>query len=290
MTGREFEYTAKRGDYLARLGSRFGVSDKVLASANKLPTNRILQSGETVLVNNRHIVPPNENEDILINLPQRMLFLFAEDELDTAYPVGLGKDDWPTPSGKFRIMNRQENKPWIVPKSIQEEMAREGKAVITEIAPGPKNPLGKHWLGLSLPGIGIHGTIAPVSVYRFRSHGCIRMHPDDIATLFDKVNVDMGGRTFYAPVLMAQLSDNRVFLEVHHDIYKKTGDAIKIAKQLAESNGIATKIDWGKAEIVAKRKEGLANDVTLNTAVQENGRNEVWLKTKSLKSTPAAVF
>ena len=50
--------------------------------------------------------------------------------------------------------------------------------------PGPDNPLGKHWLGLSIHGYGIHGTIAPSSIYQFRTHGCIRLHPDDIAELF----------------------------------------------------------------------------------------------------------
>ena len=74
----------------------------------------------------------------------------------------------------------QRHKEWIVPESIQEEMRREGKDVLTRVPPGPDNPLGRHWIGLSIGGIGIHGTIAPSSVYHFRSHGCIRLHPDDV--------------------------------------------------------------------------------------------------------------
>ena len=56
-------------------------------------------------------------------------------------------------------------------------MRREDKVVLTQVPPGPENPLGKHWVGLSIPGIGIHGTLAPASIYHFQSHGCIRLHP-----------------------------------------------------------------------------------------------------------------
>lgn len=290
VVGGEFEYRAKHGDYAARIASRFAVPDKILVASNKLPANRVLRDGEKIQINNLHIVPPTEGESVLINLPQRMLFQFDDDELDRAYAVGLGKPDWPTPSGRFRIINRQENKAWIVPKSIQEEMAREGKVVLTEVPPGPKNPLGKHWLGLSLPGIGIHGTIAPVSVFRYRSHGCIRMHPDDISELFGKVSIGMEGRIIYATVLMAQLPDGRIFLEVHHDIYKKGADPFKIARQLAKSNNIDQQIDWKRADAAIRRTDGVAIEVTRDNGTDRTLRNDVWLKHPSLQLSTAVDF
>lgn len=274
IIGGEFEYTAKQGDYAARISSRFAAPDRILSVQNKLAPNRVLRSGEKVIVNNLHVVPPAQDEDIVINLPQRMLFYFDEGEFKNAYAVGLGKRDWPTPAGRFRIVNRQENKPWIVPKSIQEEMEREGKAVLTEVPPGPNNPLGKHWLGLSLPGIGIHGTIAPVSVYRYRSHGCIRMHPDDIEELFEKASVDMEGRIIYATVLLAQLADGRIFLEVHNDVYKKGGDPTNTARNLAEDNGLIDRIDWSKARNVIQRKDGIAIEITRKQESITLGKND----------------
>ena len=290
IVGGEFEYRTKHGDYAARIASRFAVPDKILVASNKLSANQVLRGGEKIQINNLHIVPPADGESVLINLPQRMLFQFDDDELDRAYAVGLGKPDWPTPSGRFSIVNRQENKPWIVPKSIQEEMAREGKAVVTEVPPGPKNPLGKHWLGLSLPGIGIHGTIAPVSVFRYRSHGCIRMHPDDISELFGKVSVGMEGRIIYATVLLAQVPDGRIFLEVHHDIYKKGADPFKIARQLAKSNGVDQQIDWKRADAAIRRKDGVAVDVTRDAGADATLRNEVWLKHPTLQLSTAVNF
>jgi L,D-transpeptidase ErfK/SrfK len=62
---------------------------------------------------------------------------------------------------------------WSVPVSIQRDMARRGKAVRTKVLAGPRNPLGKRWIGLSLPDIGIHGTITPQHL----SFSLARMHP-----------------------------------------------------------------------------------------------------------------
>jgi len=272
VAGGQFEYTVQPGDYLIKIGARFGVSARILAQENGLDYDGILHPGRKLRVNNLHIVPPPLPEGILINLPQRMLFFFRAGELNAFYPVGLGRPDWPTPSGSFSISNLQEDKEWIVPKSIQEEMRREGQVVRTKVPPGPDNPLGRHWIGLSLAGYGIHGTIAPASVYHFQSHGCIRLHPDDIKSLFTTVKVGMKGRIIYTPVLLAQLPDSRIFLEIQWNIYRKAGDPLESARRLAEDNGLAQHIDWDRVAEVIRRQEGLAREVTLVPAVRENGQ------------------
>ena len=55
--------------------------------------------------------------------------------------------------------------------------------------PGPNNPLGTRWMGLSAPGVGIHGTDEPSSIGWNASHGCIRMQVVDSEWLFDHVRV-----------------------------------------------------------------------------------------------------
>ncbi|PKO73128.1 MAG: hypothetical protein CVU23_04360, partial [Betaproteobacteria bacterium HGW-Betaproteobacteria-17] len=167
----------------------------------------------------------------------------------------------PTPQGEFRIVSRVKNKAWLVPKSIQEEMRREGKIVVAEVPPGPDNPLGEHWLGLSLWGYGIHGTIAPASIYQFRSHGCIRLHPDDIAELFDQVKVGTAGRLIYQPVLLAVVEGGRILLEVHRDIYNQGIDPAQTVRSLAEANGLSHAIDWLAANAVVAAQGGLAHEV-----------------------------
>lgn len=43
------------------------------------------------------------------------------------------------------------------------------------LPPGPNNPVGVAWIGLDLPGYGIHGTPGPEQVGRTESHGCFRL-------------------------------------------------------------------------------------------------------------------
>ncbi|MBS1187233.1 MAG: hypothetical protein H6R04_1251 [Burkholderiaceae bacterium] len=270
IAGNDIEYTVKHTDTLAKIRARFGIPETTILRDNGLSANYKIRTGDKLRIINPHIIPAQLEEGILINLPQRMLYYFEDSKLEGAFPVSLGKPDWPTPAGNFYIASRQENKAWVVPKSIQEEMRREGKTVITEIPPGPKNPLGKHWLGLSLPGYGIHGTIAPASIYRFRSHGCIRMHPDDIQTLFDKAEIGMEGRIVYTPAMLAHLPDGRIFVEVHTDVYKKTGDPMAAVRGLAETYGLTDRIDWLRVKEIIRRKEGMAREVTLAPAEEDN--------------------
>ncbi|MDX1252680.1 MAG: L,D-transpeptidase family protein [Gammaproteobacteria bacterium] len=271
MIGSEFEYTAQRGDYLTKIGARFGIEQRVLARMNDLKWSAALKPGQVLRIDNRHIVPKQQEEGIIINLPQRMLYFFRQGELAFFYPVGLGRPDWQTPVGRFKVANLQENKTWYVPKSIQEEMRREGKAVLTEVPPGPENPLGKHWIGLNFDGYGIHGTIAPASIYHFQSHGCIRSHPDDIARLFPQLSIGQPVNIIYAPVLLTRIEDGRIFLEAHRDVYKKGGDPLKTVQDAAQSQGLAGMMDWEKVEEVIRKKEGLAREVGQPVNVIPNG-------------------
>ena len=263
ITGSVFEYTVQRGDYLTKIGARFGVAGKVLSRENDLKYDAILMPEQTLIIDNRHIVPVTQDGDLLINLPQGMLYYYKERELIAAYPVGLGKPSWQTPLGNFSVTNKIANKTWLVPKSIQEEMRLEGKAVETKVPPGPNNPLGKYWLGLSLSGIGIHGTIAPASVYQFQSHGCIRLHPDDIESLFTRIEHGATGNIIYAPILIAEF-EGEIFLEVHQDIYNKGGVSMYALEQLVSEAKLGDRIDWSLAVAALEQHDGVARDVTLS--------------------------
>jgi len=271
LVGEQFEYAVQRGDSLTSISARFGIEPSVLARMNGIKKGAMLQQDQLLQIDNRHIIPERLTDGILINLPQRMLYHFQAGKLMVHYPVGLGRPNWPTPMGSFNVTNIQENKTWYLPKSIQEEMRREGKIVLTQVPPGPENPLGKHWIGLSLPGIGIHGTIAPATIYHFLSHGCIRLHPDDIAALFQQVRKNLPGKIIYVPVLLVRLKDGRIFLEVNRDVYKKNIDPITIVENLAKTQGIDDMVDWDKVKEVIQLKEGLAREVGLPVPIPNGG-------------------
>jgi L,D-transpeptidase ErfK/SrfK len=204
---------------------------------------------------------------IEINLPQRMLFHFESGRLSGAYPVAIGQPSkqWQTPIGPFKVLQMREDPTWRVPASIQREEEKQGKEVEDEIEPGPNNPLGKYWIGLSFPVIGIHGTNHPISVYSYRTHGCVRLHPDDIEALFNAVDLNDRGEIVYLPVMLARLEDGQIFVESEKDIYHKGTGGIAAVRALAQASRIENQIDWSRAGEVITDEEGIARDVTLKS-------------------------
>lgn len=261
MVGGEVSHDVQKGESLTSVGARFGVSPSVLAGSNGLSATARLKEGQVLRVDNRHIVPINSNDGILINIPQRMLFYFNAGSLIRAYPVALGKADWPTPTGRFKITVKEENPVWDVPPSIQDEMLLDGKEVKACVPPGPDNPLGKHWLGLSINGYGIHGTIAPASLFQFQTHGCIRLHPDDIAVLFDEVSRGTSGALLYQRLLVAKVGD-QIFLEVHRDAYQKQPNIIEQFEQTIKTQNLEAMVDWQLAKNIIHRQEGIAREIS----------------------------
>lgn len=260
LVGGAFSYVTQKGDSLTGIGARFGVSVHVLAADNHLSPSSFLKTGQSLRIDNHHIVPNSISDGIVINIPQRMLFYFKERRLIRAFPVGLGRHDWPTPTGAFRIIAKEENPNWDVPISIQDEMRREGKAVKTCVPPGPDNPLGKHWLGLSIAGYGIHGTIAPTSIYQFQTHGCIRAHPDDIATLFDDVSRGTPGMLVYRRLMMARVGGS-IYLEVHRDAYKKEPNVRPHFEEWLKTLDSEFQVDRSLATSIIQHQDGIAREI-----------------------------
>ena len=261
LTGGLQTYVVARGDTLRAIGARFGVDVETLAADNGLASRARLSIGQPLRVDNRHLVPAGVEPGLLvINVPQRMAFLDSGAGVE-GYPVAVGRRGWQTPIGPFTIVTAEEDPTWDVPASIQEEARRAGKSLPAKVPPGPNNPLGKFWLGLSVDGIGVHGTNAPGSIYGAVTHGCIRMHPDDIARLFPRVAVGSAGRLIYEPVLLAVVGDG-IFLEVHQDVYRRVRtDAGADARALASGLGLHEWVDWDAAERVVEARDGIARPV-----------------------------
>lgn len=266
IVGGERTYVVARGESWASIGARAGVAPAVLAARNKRTTRSALRAGESIVVDNRHIVPAVPDVSLVLNLPQRMLFHVVDGRLRAHYPVAVGLSDWPTPLGPFTIIEREENPTWDVPESIQEEMRREGRRVLTEVPPGPDNPLGQYWLRLSFGSVGLHGTNAPLSIYRVTTHGCVRLHPDDIADLFAHTAVGDAGRIIYEPVLAAVTPEGRVFLEVHPDAYRRVPNMFDLALDVIARAGGVPLADLSRVRDVVRAREGLAVDVTVENS------------------------
>ena len=259
--GGRFSYEVKAGDTLASIGARFGVARASLIDMNKLRQPDALSIGQPLVIDNTHIVAVDPRATLTINIAQRLL-VFVEQDHVTAYPVTVGRRTWPTPVGAFTIVEKETNPAWDVPISIQQEMKAEGKPVITRMEASPSNPLGAHWLRLSLPGLGIHGTNAPSSIYRFASHGCIRMHPDDVAELFGQVSAGTTGVLIYQPVILGNV-DGRVWLEANPDEYRRGPNALQYVRDAAQRGRVTELVDWSAVNEALRLRLGRAIDVTM---------------------------
>jgi L,D-transpeptidase ErfK/SrfK len=254
-------YTAVKGDYLEKIAGINGVELKELLKQNP-QEGKYIHPGDSFTVERRHIVPEKTSDGVIVNVPDRTIYLFRDGKLAAHYPAGLGKPSWRTPVGEFTVTGKVKNPTWHVPKDIQEEYAKKGKFVPPVVPPGPDNPLGRYVVKLSIPMIHIHETIWPESIYKFRSHGCIRLKPGDAEKFFDSVNKGDTGAVIYEPVKLAATRDGKVFLEVHPDIYGLTKDLMEEARKEIESSGLGDKVDWEKVGAVVKAKDGIATDVT----------------------------
>lgn len=116
------------------------------------------------------------------------------------YSIACGMPAYPTPAGRFTVAFMERDPTWIPPPDSL--WAKEAKIT----PPGPGNPLGTRWIGLSSGVVGIHGTNADYSIGSRASHGCIRMHISDVEDLYEYVTpgtpvtiLDSGVGTKYWP-------------------------------------------------------------------------------------------
>jgi L,D-transpeptidase ErfK/SrfK len=259
LAGTPFDYSVAAGDSLDALAARFGVAAASITRRNGLKPGVRLKAGTLLRIDAAHIVPASDRT-IIINLPQRMLFVLADDGVHS-FPIAAGRPSWQTPRGTFTVETKETDPTWDVPESIQAEMRRTGKPVLEHVPPSPENPLGEFWLGLSLPGIGIHGTNAPLSIHKLTTHGCIRVHPDRIGELYDMVAEGTDGEIVYEPLLLA-IVGGHVYVEANPDAYRRSPVTIARLREMAEAASATALIDWTLAADAVALKEGVAVDVS----------------------------
>jgi hypothetical protein len=169
-----------------RLDQRRGVRDiiAVLSPANREQV-RLVQRKLKPKVTRRNFGPV-----IVIHRGLNQLFLYRGTRFFRAFHVATGQSAYPTPLGRFAIAVKWRNPWWYPPDSAWAKGAK-------PIPPGPGNPLGTRWMGLTAPGVGIHGTPDAASIGYSVSHGCIRMRISEAEWLF--THVDIGTTVFIVP-------------------------------------------------------------------------------------------
>jgi lipoprotein-anchoring transpeptidase ErfK/SrfK len=162
---------------------------RVRQLAMRTAVARLLRDGKRAPITllTRAVPPTQTTADfgpvIVVTRAANTLKLYDGPKLVRTFPVATGQAIYPTPSGIWSIANKQRD-PWWYPPTY-DSWAKGLKPV----PPGPGNPLGTRWMGLTAPGVGIHGTDADTSIGYSASHGCVRMHVPDAEWLFERVSV-----------------------------------------------------------------------------------------------------
>ncbi len=213
---------ASSAETLLDIARRYDIGQIEILLANPNVDRWLPEDGATVILPSRYIIPHAERKGLLLNLPEMRIYYFPEPKkgekpMIITHPVGIGRMDWVTPLGISRIVEKKKDPTWIPPKSLQMDRIANGEQPYPSIVPpGPTNPLGRHAMRLSIGGGSylIHGTIKPFGVGMRVSAGCVRMYPEDIEALFDKVPVGTQVQVVNQPIKLGWLLDS-LYIELH---------------------------------------------------------------------------
>lgn len=217
---------AEQDETLLDVARRFLLGQMEIVRLNSDVDRWLVKKGEIVRLSNRRILPDTPHNGITLNLSEFRMYYYPvtkKGELPRqvfSYAHGVGRQDWKTPLGRTKIARKIMNPAWHPPESIRREHAANGDPLPAVVPPGPHNPLGSRAMYLDLPGeYRIHGTdIDKINGIGMQiTHGCIRMYPEDVEELYDKVAVGTPVYIVKQPVKVGWLN-NVLYIEVHPDL------------------------------------------------------------------------
>jgi L,D-transpeptidase ErfK/SrfK len=181
-------------DTLPDVARRFDVGYEEMLLANPGVDPWLPGVGREVVVPTQFVLPAAPHEGVVVNVAAMRIFYYPPHKKDErqqvfTHPIGIGKVGWRTPEGSTKIVSRQKDPVWVVPKSVRDEHAEDGEILPDKVPAGPDNPLGQYAFRLGWPSYLIHGTNKPYGVGMRSSHGCMRLYPEDIAVFFDQIPI-----------------------------------------------------------------------------------------------------
>lgn len=168
-------------DIKEMLGERFHMDVRYLDKLNK---NKEYKAGETITVLNTRGPLNQRINRVVADKASKTLYAYNGDKLVATYPTTIGSDATPSPQGSFKIINKVKM-PWY--KATVGDGAQKK---VHMLPPGPNNPVGVVWMGLSKPSYGIHGSPKPEGISRQASAGCVRLTNWDVLEVY--ANIENG--------------------------------------------------------------------------------------------------
>lgn len=261
VIGRLAVIRLEKGDTLPDIARHFGLGINAISAANPGVDVWAPEAGERVILPLSFILPDTPRKGIVVNLATMRIFHYKGGSTSLAvstYPVGVGAEDRPTPTGQTRVARKAVRPTWHVPASIAERHRKKGDILPAQIPPGPDNPLGEYALYLSKTGYLMHGTNKPASIGLQATNGCMRLYPENIKMLFNDTPVNTPVDIVNQPYLIGQ-RNGMLYMEVHMPLeglgtveQRKMYERLKMIEKKS-----ARKLDWKKIKEVQAEARGI---------------------------------
>jgi len=249
VVGQNQNYVVLPGDDLYTVAYAAGLSLEHVALANGIPIKLALEPGLELVLPTRRLLPANPPRDgLVLNIPEKGMYFFRDGHFLKFYPMAVGRTDFKTPRGNFKVIDRTKNPTWVPPRWAN---------LKGSVGPGPRNPLGDRWIGLSSPRLGIHGTQSPYSIGDAVSHGCLRMYPDMVRELFDGVKIGTPVRIEYETAKIARDPESgEILMVTFPDIYALSNPRQQADRQLRK---VGLKLTHPQLKAIADHGSGLTS-------------------------------
>lgn len=261
---------AEYEDTLPDLARAYGLGFQEIKLANPGVNTWIPGKDTEIVLPSWYVLPDPPHTGIILNIPEMRLYYFPPQETGQVtqvitYPIGVGRQGWATPYMDTRIIEKKTRPYWHPPESIRKEHAERGDPLPKRVPPGPDNPLGNHAMRLGKPEYIIHGTNKPFGIGMRVSHGCIRLYPEDIESLYRKVKLRTPVRIVNQPYKVGRLGD-KLYLEAHQyleeDMEQFEGNLTSVVESLIKITGDDSyEVDWNLVKSVITERNGIPVEI-----------------------------
>jgi L,D-transpeptidase ErfK/SrfK len=263
------QVTRVRGDEtLLDIARRFHLGYDEIEWANRGVDVWLPGDGREVVVPVAQVLPEAPRSGLVANVAARRLFHFLPPDAAgrrrvVSYPIGIGREEYPTPLGTTRVTRKRAYPDWRVPASVRRAHALRGDPLPAVVPGGPDNPIGTHVLDLGWPTYIIHSTNKPAGTGLRVTHGCLQLYPEDITRLYGQAEVGSDLTVVNQPILAGWQGD-QLLLEVHrpleeHAMTASAGEAVAavaIRKALAARGRSDADVDWGRVRTYVQAQPG----------------------------------
>ncbi len=261
---------ARHEDTLPDIARANGLGFREIKLANPGVDTWLPGQGTEIMLPTRYVLPGAPKVGIVLNIPEMRLYYYPPQDTGQAsevitHPIGVGRQGWATPYLDTRIIQKKTRPSWYPPESIRKEHAEMGDPLPKRVPPGPKNPLGNYMMRLGMPEYIIHGTNKPFGIGMRVSHGCIRLYPENIKSLYRQVKLNTPVRIVNQPYKVGRLED-KIYLEAHpyleEDAEQFEGNLTSVVEMLIDITGErGYQVDWDLVKTVIAESNGIPVEI-----------------------------